>query len=118
MRYGRISGKICQKPAIWQKCAVYIYGGGLVNDNENDNDNDNDNENDNGRMTECHEACDDSGFIPTKECDHMEPITGWRMGNENDNENDNDNDNENDNRAGAWRDGQKKTQFSQTALPS
>ena len=27
MRYERISGKICQKPAIGQKCAVYIYGG-------------------------------------------------------------------------------------------
>ena len=47
MRYERISGKICQKPAIWQKCAVYIYGGGNENDNENDNDNDNENDNEN-----------------------------------------------------------------------
>ena len=45
MRYERISGKICQKPAIGQKCAVYIYMGGNGNDNGNDNDNENDNEN-------------------------------------------------------------------------
>ena len=28
-------------------------------------------------MTECHEACDDSGFIPTKECDRREPDENW-----------------------------------------
>ena len=46
--------------------------------------------NDNGRMTECHEACDDSGFIPTKEYDRREPNENWLLL-VNDNENDNDN---------------------------
>ena len=41
-------------------------------------------------MTECHEACDDSGFIPTKEYDRREPNENWLLL-VNDNENDNDN---------------------------
>ena len=41
-------------------------------------------------MTECHEACDDSGFIPTKEYDRRELDDNWlRLVNDNDNENDN-----------------------------
>ena len=44
--------------------------------------------NDNGRMTECHEACDGSGFIPTKEYDRREPDDNWlRLVNDNENDN-------------------------------
>ena len=48
-------------------------------------------------MTECHEACDGSGFIPTMEFDRREPNENWLRG-----------------EGGTTR----KTQFSQTALPS
>ena len=39
-------------------------------------------------MTECHEAFDGSGFIPTKEYDRREPNDNWlRLVNDNENDN-------------------------------